>query len=54
MSLSPGVERREIQLPSPDVVHGHSVQGEVTTRDDHSVLVRDGAGIAGINISSKD
>ena len=49
MSFSPSVERWEILLPSLDIVHGHSVQGEVTTSDDHSVRIRDGTGIAVIN-----
>ena len=48
MVFSPGVETREILLPSLDTVHGHCVAGVPTTRYHHcvSVRVRDGAGIA--------
>ena len=48
---SPGVETREILLPSLFTVHGHYVEVIVTTRDHHcvSVRIRDGTGRAVIN-----
>ena len=52
MLLSPVVERREILLPSLDIVHGHFVSGFDPTSYDHVVtvdLVRDSAGFAVIN-----
>ena len=42
MPVSPIVERREILLPSPDIVDGHSVSGVRPTRYYHCVTVGDG------------
>ena len=47
--MSPGVEWREILLPSPDIVDGHSVSGVRPTRYYHCVTVGDGTGTAVIN-----
>ena len=44
MIPSPGDERREVLLPSLVTVHGHSVHGVHTTRDDQSVRFGDSTG----------
>ena len=48
MVVSPDVERREILLPSPEIIDRHSGLGEDTTRDDsHGVIgVRYSTGLA--------
>ena len=49
MTESPGVQRREILLPSLDTVDRHSVHGIPTTCYYDCVRVGDGAGIPVIN-----